>query len=108
VCQAWEWVDFIFAPKVVMRQFLLALALEMGLFSYQVQLSTYVCTSARLWVMSSLRRRVYEGSKFPNLLTCMCMDEYLPNFAQLASRLTTRLINKLSVRGRQISETRRR
>ena len=57
----WSVTDTIFAPKIVIRQYLIAIALEVALFSYH-----------------------------------------------LGSRLSTRLINKLSVKGRQISDTRRR
>jgi hypothetical protein len=59
--KAWEWVDTLFAPRVVIRQFLIAIALELGLITYQ-----------------------------------------------LASKALYRLVNKLTARGRQISETRRR
>lgn len=56
-----SWADTIFAPKVVVRQYLIALGLELGLFVYH-----------------------------------------------LASRLGTRMVNRMTVRGRQISDTRRR
>lgn len=34
--RAWEWVDYVFAPNVVLRQMLIALGLECGLFSFLV------------------------------------------------------------------------
>lgn len=57
----YSWADTIFAPKVVVRQYLIALGLELGLFIYH-----------------------------------------------LASRLGTRMVNRMTVKGRQISDTRRR
>lgn len=32
----WAWADTIFAPKVVVRQYLIAIAIEVGLFSYHL------------------------------------------------------------------------
>ncbi|EWM25284.1 patatin-like serine [Nannochloropsis gaditana] len=57
----YSWADTIFAPKVVLRQYLMALGLEMTLFIYH-----------------------------------------------LCYRLGARLVNRMTVKGRQISETRRR
>ena len=58
---AYKAIDTVFAPKVIIRQFLIAIALEIGLTSYQ-----------------------------------------------LASRAGARAINKLTQKGRQISETHRK
>ncbi len=32
----WGWADTIFAPKIVVRQYLIAIAIEAGLFSYHL------------------------------------------------------------------------
>jgi len=58
---AWRWFDTLFAPNVFARQFMVAIALEMGLVTYQ-----------------------------------------------LASRTATRIIHRMTAKGRLIAETKRR
>jgi hypothetical protein len=39
----WGWADTIFAPKIVVRQYLIAIAIEVGLFSYHLGSRCVVC-----------------------------------------------------------------